>query len=99
MAIDLPSRQWFRDHAGVMLTYEDDAEEWEIVAAYVRDELKTEAEWREGMMEGIVTSVGSNNMIGHGNSGPWAFVTIYGDFEPFDTMLVMKVSDGSADVD
>ena len=42
---DLPNRQWFRDHAGVMLTYEDDAEEWEVVAAYVRKELRTAEEF------------------------------------------------------
>ncbi len=40
------------------------------------------------MMEGIVTATGNNTMPGHGVPGPWAFVTIYGDFEPFDTMLV-----------
>ena len=46
---ELPSRQWFRDHAGVMLSDDEDGEEWEIVAAYVRKELKTETEWREGI--------------------------------------------------
>ena len=34
----------------MMLTHEDDAEEWDIVAAYVSRELKTEAEWREGAL-------------------------------------------------
>ncbi len=43
---------------------------------------------REAMIEGIVTSVGNNTILGHGEPGPWAFVTIYGDFEMFDTMLV-----------
>ncbi len=45
----LPSRQWFRDHAGVMLdtTLEDGEEEWVIVGAYASGDLKTEAEWRE----------------------------------------------------
>ena len=47
----LPSRQWFRDHAGVMLNDDDDGEEWEIVVAYVANELKTEAEWREAIDE------------------------------------------------
>ncbi len=48
---DLLSRQWFRDHAGVMLndTDEEGMEEWAIVAAYTSKELKTEAEWREAI--------------------------------------------------
>ena len=38
---DLPSRQWFRDHAGVMLndTDEEGMEEWAVVAAYVSGRL------------------------------------------------------------
>ena len=38
---DLPSRQWFRDHAGVMLndTDEEGMEEWAIVAAYASGRL------------------------------------------------------------
>ncbi len=38
---DLPSRQWFRDHAGVMLNDTDDEgmEEWAIVAAYASGRL------------------------------------------------------------
>ena len=37
----LPGRQWFRNHAGVMLndTDEDGMEEWAIVAAYVSGRL------------------------------------------------------------
>ena len=35
---DLPSRQWFRDHAGVMLT-DTEGEEWAIVAAYASGRL------------------------------------------------------------
>ncbi len=44
-------------------------------------------------VEGIVTSVGVNTMSEHGVSGPWAHVTIYGDYEPFDTMLVAAIGD------
>ena len=45
------------------------------------------------IVEGIVTAVGVNTMADHGEQGPWAHVTIYGDYEPFDTMLVAAIED------
>ena len=44
-------------------------------------------------IEGIVTATGNNTMPGHGEPGPWAYVTVYGDFEVFDTMLVTPLSE------
>jgi len=33
------------------------------------------------LIEGLVTTKGDNTMLGHGVQGPWAWVTIYGDYE------------------
>ena len=72
----------------------DEMHEWHraIVVAVIEGRLVD----REAMMEGIVTATGNNTMLGHGEQGPWAHVTIYGDYEPFDTMLVtpLEGSDG-----
>ncbi len=76
---DLPSRETVDGYSSV-----DFEEQQAVLDAYVSGRLVD----REAMVKGVVTATGDNTMLGHGEPGPWAYVTVHGDYEVSDTVLV-----------